>query len=423
MAESEAPHVRGFLFADLRGYTEFVEKHGDRAATQLLRAYRTLVRAKVANFTGAEIRTEGDGFYVVFPSASSAIGCALAILAEAASSPPAAGGPLPVGIGIHAGETEDSAEGFVGSAVNIAARVCAAAGPGELLITETVRGLVRTSMPLTMEPRGRRHLKGIREPIALFAVRPPGAAPPRSRRLRSVLARTVERGPVVAGFAALAGVAAVATVVLAVGLLADTKANQGAGRQPSPVASGSGSALPTPSASDPSAFPNTAERTLLARLNSSTASFCRRAATSEYPLLPKSPLPGEPVGRLPVQAGLRCPLGGAAPDVVFLWAVAPKFQELAGKAAYSAATVDTYFFRRVADTGAQVGDCAKDDLAYMDWSYGPLAGKLLCVATPARARIDWTFEGEDVIATAERDDGDRAALYRWWLDEGRVILH
>jgi hypothetical protein len=59
----------------------------------------------------------------------------------------------------------------------------------------------------------------------------------------------------------------------------------------------------------------------------------------------------------------------------------------------------------------------------MDWSFGLLAGKLLCVASPTGARIEWTFDEEDLIATAERDDGDRAALYRWWLETGRGILH
>lgn len=60
MAESDAPRTRGFLFADLRGYTRFVESHGDKAASELLSAYRTLVRAAVARFSGAEIRTEGS---------------------------------------------------------------------------------------------------------------------------------------------------------------------------------------------------------------------------------------------------------------------------------------------------------------------------------------------------------------------------
>ena len=103
MAQSDAPHVRGFLFADLRGYTQFVEKHGDKAASELLGAYRKLVRAAVAQTNGAEIRTEGDGFYVAFPSPSSAIRCGLAILEHAATSQAAAGGPLPVGIGIPCG--------------------------------------------------------------------------------------------------------------------------------------------------------------------------------------------------------------------------------------------------------------------------------------------------------------------------------
>jgi class 3 adenylate cyclase len=425
MAQSEAPHVRGFLFADLRGYTRFVETHGDKAASELLDAYRTLVRAAVAQSNGAEIRTEGDGFYVVFPSPSSAIRCAMAILEEAATSTAAAGGPLRVGIGIHAGETEDSAEGFVGSAVNIAARVCALAGPGELLVTETVRGLVRTSMPLSIEPRGRRHLKGIREPIPLFAIRPTGAVPrPRSRRLRSFATRSLERRPVVAGFAALAGVAAVATVVLAIGLLANTNAHPGAGGAASHSGLAGGSpATPTPSPSGPGTFPNAAETKLLARLDPAIARLCHRAATSDYPPIQTARAAGPPgVYRqgaaketLPVQAGLRCVLGGSQPDFIFLWAVAPRFQDLA--------TVDRFFFARVSAASAPAGDCATDDRAYTNWSFGPLAGKLLCIASPARARLDWIFDGQDLIATAERDDGDRAALYRWWLDQGRSMLH
>jgi class 3 adenylate cyclase len=408
MAQPEAPHTRGFLFADLRGYTRFVETHGDKAASELLSAYRTLVRSAVAHSSGAEIRTEGDGFYVVFPSASSAIRCAMAILEEAAQSA-AAGGPLPVGIGIHAGETEDSAEGFVGSAVNIAARVCALAGPGELLVTETVRSLVRTSMPLDIEPRGRRHLKGIRESIPLFAVRPTGAAPrSRARRFRSRAALSLERRPVLAAFAALVGVASVATVVLGIGLLANATANPVTTNRPEATAIGSVS--PSPMAVD--TFPTAAERSLMARIDPAIARLCSRAPTSDYPRFTfgnAGPLTA------PVLAGLRCALGGSQPDFVVLLAVEPRFRETT--------TVDRYFFARVGVVGARVGDCATDGLASMDWSFGRFTGKLLCVVSPARARLDWIFDGEAVIGWAERDDGDGAALYRWWLAEGRAILH
>lgn len=176
MTESERESItRGFLFADLRGYTDFVESHGAVAAASLLSRYRALAREAIGRFGGAEIKTEGDSFYVVFGSVSGAVRCGLALVAEAA----AASGehpeePIRVGVGIHAGETVELDDGYVGSAVNIAARLCAQAGPGEVIVSETVRALTRTLLSVTFKPRGRRQLKGISEPIELFAVEPAG---------------------------------------------------------------------------------------------------------------------------------------------------------------------------------------------------------------------------------------------------------
>ena len=101
-------HTRGFLFADLRGYTAFTELHGDDAARELIARYRALVRREIAAHDGAEIRTEGDSVYVVFDSVADAVEGGLAIrdAAIAASAQPAVH-PIPVGIGIHAGETKD----------------------------------------------------------------------------------------------------------------------------------------------------------------------------------------------------------------------------------------------------------------------------------------------------------------------------
>src|SRR6478736_1166311 len=111
--------TNGFLFSDLRNYTKFVEAHGDAAAAALLDRYRRIVRHEVAEFGGAEIKTEGDSFYVVFPSASGAVQCGLAIVRATADEAREAGEPpIQVGIGVHAGETVETEEGFVGSAVN-----------------------------------------------------------------------------------------------------------------------------------------------------------------------------------------------------------------------------------------------------------------------------------------------------------------
>ena len=159
--------TRGFLFADLRGYTAFVEQRGAAAAAELLTRYRALAREAIGRFGGAEIKTEGDSFYVVFDSVSSAVRCGLEIVADARETADEA---IRVGVGIHAGETIEADGGYVGSPVNIAARICAQAGAGEVLVSETVRALTMTLLPVEFRSRGRRQLKGIAEPIELFAV-------------------------------------------------------------------------------------------------------------------------------------------------------------------------------------------------------------------------------------------------------------
>jgi ABC-type branched-subunit amino acid transport system substrate-binding protein/class 3 adenylate cyclase len=193
--------TRGFLFADLRSYTDFVETHGAASAAALLVRYRMLARTAIARFGGAEIKTEGDSFYVVFSSVASAVRCGLAITADAAAtSSELPDEPIHVGVGIHAGETVETLDGYVGSPVNIAARICAQAASGEVLVSETVRALTRSMLPVRFEPRGKRQLKGIGDPIALFAVHEtaPGSAPwanrgraPRRRRLAMLLGGAV----------------------------------------------------------------------------------------------------------------------------------------------------------------------------------------------------------------------------------------
>ena len=160
-----------FLFADLRGYTTYVEAHGDRAAAALIADYRRLVRTRVAASAGGEIKTEGDSFYVVFSTARAALDCAIAILRDAERDTAAhPDRPLAIGIGIHAGEPVAHDGQYVGSAVNIAARLGQVAGAGELLISETVRGLLRTSGLPPMAAKRDLVLKGIPDAPTAYAV-------------------------------------------------------------------------------------------------------------------------------------------------------------------------------------------------------------------------------------------------------------
>lgn len=229
--------TRGFLFADLRGYTAYVEAHGDPSGAALLERYRAMMRETIARFGGAEIKTEGDSFYVVFPSASSAVVCGLAVVAAARERTGAdPEHPIRVGVGVHAGESVEGSEGYVGSAVNIAARVCAQAAAGEVLVTETVRGLTRTSGRLTFVARGRPRLKGIAEPIALYRVLPADEA------VAASATRLADRRPLLAAGALALVVVAGAGVVLASRLLGG-----GGGPTATPPGSGVAAASPSPS--------------------------------------------------------------------------------------------------------------------------------------------------------------------------------
>jgi class 3 adenylate cyclase/streptogramin lyase len=191
-SSSGSAGTNGFLFCDLRGYTSYVERRGDQAAAELLATYRTLVRAAIAAHTGAEIKTEGDSVYVVFPAASAAVEAGLEIVAAAAEASTRET-PIRVGVGIHAGETVATTEGLVGGAVNIAARVCAKAQAGEVLVTDTVRALTRTYLPYRYTSLGTQTLKGIAGGIPLFRVE----AVPSSARERLARQLGARRGRLV----------------------------------------------------------------------------------------------------------------------------------------------------------------------------------------------------------------------------------
>src|SRR5687767_7482212 len=172
--------TRAFLFSDLRGYTDFVESRGDAEAAGLLREYRGIVRAAVARSGGAEVKTEGDSFYVVFESALAALDCAVTIHRAAQAyndGHPAA--PIRIGMGLHVGETVPYDDQFVGGAVNVAARLAAKAKAGELVVSDTFRGLVRTGQRYPMNDLGPQRLKGVTERLRAWMVewREDGAPP------------------------------------------------------------------------------------------------------------------------------------------------------------------------------------------------------------------------------------------------------
>ena len=150
------------LVTDIVRSTERLSDVGDRAWSTILERHHAIVRRELERFKGREIDTAGDGFLSTFDTPAQGIRCALA-LRDALK---AAG--IEVRAGLHTGECQIMGDKVLGLAVHLAARVNAAAEPGEVLVSRTVRDLVAGS-GLSFEDRGAHTLKGVPGEWALFA--------------------------------------------------------------------------------------------------------------------------------------------------------------------------------------------------------------------------------------------------------------
>jgi ABC-type dipeptide transport system, periplasmic component len=164
-------HTRTFLIADVRGYTTFTAERGDEAAGALAARFALVTRAAVAEHSGRLLELRGDEALVVFTSARSAIRAALALqdrfITETLADP---GLPLPVGIGLDVGEAVEVEGGYRGGALNLAARLCGAAAPGEVLASREVTHLARHVDGARYIERGTMAFKGLAEPVPVVRV-------------------------------------------------------------------------------------------------------------------------------------------------------------------------------------------------------------------------------------------------------------
>ena len=154
------------LFTDIVGSTERAARLGDRAWRNLLQDHHISVRRELARFRGDELDTAGDGFFAIFDGPARAISCARAIVGAVTEL------DLEVRAGVHTGECELQDGKVAGIAVNIGARVAAAAGPGEILVSRTVKDLVAGS-GIEFEEKGLHELKGVPGQWRLYAVGSP----------------------------------------------------------------------------------------------------------------------------------------------------------------------------------------------------------------------------------------------------------
>jgi len=144
------------LFTDIVGSTERVGELGDHGWAELLGRHHAAVRRELERFRGREVDTAGDGFLATFDGPARAIRSAVAIRDVVRTL------GLEIRTGLHTGECEQLGEKVAGIAVHTGARISALAGPGEVLVSATVRDLVAGS-GIVFEDRGEHELKGVGE--------------------------------------------------------------------------------------------------------------------------------------------------------------------------------------------------------------------------------------------------------------------
>jgi adenylate cyclase len=164
-----------FLFADLSGFTALTEVHGDKEAADLAAGFFEEIRDLLPGHCGEEVKTIGDAMMIRCESLPDAIGLALRIVQDVGSRH----GFPSVRVGLHTGPAVQRNGDWFGGTVNLAARISGQAAGGEALLSGTSaaaagapHGGAVSGVPMheavILQPRGRRKLRNIVEPVELF---------------------------------------------------------------------------------------------------------------------------------------------------------------------------------------------------------------------------------------------------------------
>lgn len=162
---------RAIMFTDLKDSTRTAVQHGDAKAMHLLRIHNALTRTALRDHEGREVKHTGDGFMASFATIEKAVDCAVAIqkafAAHNAAHPEDA---MLLRIGISAGEPIEEHGDLFGTAVQLAARICAHSEPGRVLVAEVVRQHC-PSTAHAFAAQGEILPKGFDQPVQIYEVR------------------------------------------------------------------------------------------------------------------------------------------------------------------------------------------------------------------------------------------------------------
>lgn len=176
------------MFADIAGFTALTEAHGDQEAAELVDDFCDAVDAELPAFGGTQVKTIGDALMLHIPDPGNAVLLGLRIAHDILQGH---GAPA-VRVGMHHGPAIERAGDYIGSAVNIAARVSAAATGGEVLLTAETAAAAPQPEGVLYESRGRQTLRNLRDPVELVAAVRQGHASDRGLAIDPVCRMAVD---------------------------------------------------------------------------------------------------------------------------------------------------------------------------------------------------------------------------------------
>jgi class 3 adenylate cyclase len=160
--------LRTIMFTDIVDSTGMTARLGDARSVEMIRAHDALVRRALKDKDGREVKHTGDGIMASFDDTTAAVECARAIQQAFAAFNLASKEMLRVRIGMDVGEPVADSNDLFGSTVQMAARLCQAADPESICVSDAVRELVSNAFePVELGPRA---LKGFTQPVAMYAV-------------------------------------------------------------------------------------------------------------------------------------------------------------------------------------------------------------------------------------------------------------
>ncbi len=380
------PGVHTFLIADIRGYSRYTDEFGAEAAAGLTARFVELVTEDVETHGGDVVEIRGDEALAVFASARQAIRCAIALQArfdeEAAIDHDL---PLRVGIGLDSGEAVALENGgFRGAALNVAARLCARAHGGEVIVTDATYRLAGRMEGLTFSDRGRVHLKNISDPIHILQVYSEHDAPNANRWVLMFFGKPARQF----GWKLAAGVVGLAALTAA-GVVYLTTGDNTEGGAAAPV-------------QGPGALPGTQTLPASARLDALVPTALWTDCHVQSVANPSA-----------IQTAVCLPADGV-PD---RWEISmyPNASTLA--AAYASQLGPRQ------DIPRNQGKCnAFSWGGEHAWLHGPdkPGGRVFCYFDGNDAVIVWTHERlgqpthRDILVVAREGGSDHASLTRWW---------